>query len=117
MWNQKFVIWPYHFGPKNENECNVTIDFEAILLLVLDYLLFLQRKNKEYDEESLKLTGEILAMNSDFATLWNYRKEIFLHMTDTRFCYFILAIPFYSNTNILGFSWLMGIAAGIVTKI
>ncbi|XP_052816864.1 geranylgeranyl transferase type-2 subunit alpha-like [Mya arenaria] len=46
--------------------------------------IFEKRKNGEYDEEGLKLTGDILAMNSDFSTLWNYRKEIFLHMKDNR---------------------------------
>jgi len=27
MWNQKFVIWPYRFGPKNENECLTCVYF------------------------------------------------------------------------------------------
>ncbi|KAL4235249.1 hypothetical protein ACF0H5_006887 [Mactra antiquata] len=46
--------------------------------------IFEKRKNKEYDEEALKITGEILAVNSDFSTFWNYRKEIFLNMTENK---------------------------------
>eukprot|EP00058_Branchiostoma_floridae_P021958 XP_002607448.1 hypothetical protein BRAFLDRAFT_276668 [Branchiostoma floridae] len=39
--------------------------------------LFEKRKNAEHDGEALDLTGRILAHNSDFLTMWNYRKEIF----------------------------------------
>lgn len=47
-------------------------------------MIFSKRKNKEYDGEALKITGEILSMNPDFSTLWNYRKEIFLHFKDNK---------------------------------
>lgn len=45
---------------------------------------FKKRENGEYDEEGLKITGEILAVNPDFYTLWNFRKEIFVHFLQTR---------------------------------
>lgn len=45
---------------------------------------FKKRLNGEFDEEGLKLTGEILSVNPDFYSLWNYRKEIFLFMKDNK---------------------------------
>ncbi|XP_052232388.1 geranylgeranyl transferase type-2 subunit alpha-like isoform X3 [Dreissena polymorpha] len=42
------------------------------------------RLNKEYDDEVLQLTGQILQLNSDFSTLWNYRKEVFLYYKETK---------------------------------
>ncbi|XP_076079936.1 geranylgeranyl transferase type-2 subunit alpha-like isoform X2 [Mytilus galloprovincialis] len=45
---------------------------------------FKKRENGEYDEEGLKITGEILAVNPDFYTLWNFRKEIFVNFLQTR---------------------------------
>ncbi|ESO94984.1 hypothetical protein LOTGIDRAFT_160736 [Lottia gigantea] len=45
---------------------------------------FQKRENKEYDEEALKITGEILSVNPDFYSLWNFRKEIFLHFKDVK---------------------------------
>ena len=32
------------------------------------------------DEEALQLTQQLLSSNPDFATLWNYRREILMHM-------------------------------------
>ncbi|XP_077285094.1 rab geranylgeranyltransferase subunit alpha [Arctopsyche grandis] len=40
--------------------------------------IFLKRSQKAYDEESLKLTAEVLGDNPDFGTLWNFRREILL---------------------------------------
>ncbi|XP_056019962.1 geranylgeranyl transferase type-2 subunit alpha-like [Ostrea edulis] len=45
---------------------------------------FKKRLNGEFDEEGLKLTGDILSVNPDFYSLWNYRKEIFLFMKDNK---------------------------------
>lgn len=42
--------------------------------------IFKKRSNSELDEEALQLTQQLLASNPDFATLWNYRREIFLHL-------------------------------------
>ncbi|XP_006811905.1 geranylgeranyl transferase type-2 subunit alpha-like [Saccoglossus kowalevskii] len=39
---------------------------------------FQKRDNKEFDEEALEITGQMLSANSDFTTIWNYRKEVFL---------------------------------------
>ncbi|KAG7323411.1 hypothetical protein KOW79_013113 [Hemibagrus wyckioides] len=42
--------------------------------------IFKKRTNSELDEEALQLTQQLLASNPDFATLWNYRREILLHL-------------------------------------
>ncbi|TSL61140.1 Syntaxin-binding protein 3 [Bagarius yarrelli] len=41
---------------------------------------FTLRSDNELDEEALQLTQQLLASNPDFATLWNYRREILLHL-------------------------------------
>ncbi|XP_041376268.1 geranylgeranyl transferase type-2 subunit alpha-like [Gigantopelta aegis] len=46
--------------------------------------VFAKKSKGEYDEEALSITGEILAANSDVYTLWNYRKEIFLHFVESK---------------------------------
>ncbi|XP_053558352.1 geranylgeranyl transferase type-2 subunit alpha isoform X2 [Bombina bombina] len=43
-----------------------------------------KREAGELDKEALDLTGQILALNPDFASLWNLRREIFLHLRDNR---------------------------------
>uniref|UniRef100_A0A8D3AW72 Geranylgeranyl transferase type-2 subunit alpha n=1 Tax=Scophthalmus maximus TaxID=52904 RepID=A0A8D3AW72_SCOMX len=40
---------------------------------------FSKRKEGIWDDEALKLTQQVLSSNPDFATLWNYRKEILMH--------------------------------------
>ncbi|CAL1532309.1 unnamed protein product [Lymnaea stagnalis] len=42
--------------------------------------IFEKKINGELDEELLLLSGEVLAVNPDFYTLWNYRKETFLEL-------------------------------------
>ncbi|CAM1154611.1 Uncharacterised protein g11308 [Pycnogonum litorale] len=39
---------------------------------------FSKRKNRQYDNEALKVTTDILSANPDFYSLWNFRKEILL---------------------------------------
>ena len=39
-----------------------------------------QRKEGVWDDEALQLTQQLLSSNPDFATLWNYRKEILMHL-------------------------------------
>ena len=43
------------------------------------YNLFWQRKEEVYDEETALQLSQILPVNPDFYTLWNYRRDIFLH--------------------------------------
>ncbi|XP_046580321.1 geranylgeranyl transferase type-2 subunit alpha-like [Haliotis rubra] len=43
-----------------------------------------KRQQQEYDEEALHITAEILTSNSDFYSLWNYRKEIFKHFGEEK---------------------------------
>lgn len=39
-----------------------------------------QRKEGIWDDEALQLTQQLLSSNPDFATLWNYRREILMHL-------------------------------------
>ncbi|XP_041863026.1 geranylgeranyl transferase type-2 subunit alpha [Melanotaenia boesemani] len=41
---------------------------------------FSKRKDGILDEEALQLTQQLLSSNPDFATLWNYRREILMHL-------------------------------------
>ncbi|XP_030642856.1 geranylgeranyl transferase type-2 subunit alpha [Chanos chanos] len=45
---------------------------------------FNKRKDGVFDEEALQLTQQLLSSNPDFATLWNYRREILLHLEKER---------------------------------
>ena len=38
--------------------------------------VFDKKQNKEYDQEALDLTGQLLSSNPDFYSLWNFRREI-----------------------------------------
>ena len=55
-----------------------------MIIIIIIFSLF-QRKNGEMDQESLSLTEQVLAANPDFSTLWNFRREIFLHMKDEKY--------------------------------
>lgn len=41
---------------------------------------FSKRKEGVWDDEALQLTQQLLSSNPDFATLWNYRREILMHL-------------------------------------
>ncbi|CAB3980814.1 Geranylgeranyl transferase type-2 subunit alpha [Paramuricea clavata] len=43
-----------------------------------------KRKNGELDEEALNLTGQLLIVNPDFYSLWNYRREVLQHFKNER---------------------------------
>lgn len=45
---------------------------------------FSKRKEGVLDEGALLLTQKLLSSNPDFATLWNYRREILLHLETVR---------------------------------
>ncbi|KAG5849778.1 hypothetical protein ANANG_G00075310 [Anguilla anguilla] len=45
---------------------------------------FSKRKEGTMDVEALQLTQQLLSSNPDFATLWNYRREILLHQETVR---------------------------------
>ncbi|KAJ8278247.1 hypothetical protein GJAV_G00085540 [Gymnothorax javanicus] len=45
---------------------------------------FSKRKEGTMDVEALQLTQHLLSSNPDFATLWNYRREILLHLQTVR---------------------------------
>lgn len=55
-----------------------------MMIIIIIFSLF-QRKNGEMDQESLSLTEQVLAANPDFSTLWNFRRETFLHMKDEKY--------------------------------
>ncbi|KAI8759264.1 geranylgeranyl transferase type-2 subunit alpha [Biomphalaria glabrata] len=43
--------------------------------------IFLKKQNGELDQEMLLLSGEVLVVNPDVYTLWNFRKETFLELS------------------------------------
>ncbi|XP_024114892.1 geranylgeranyl transferase type-2 subunit alpha [Oryzias melastigma] len=45
---------------------------------------FSKRKEGVFDDEALQLTQQLLSSNPDFATLWNYRREILMHLETIR---------------------------------
>ncbi|OQR78654.1 geranylgeranyl transferase type-2 subunit alpha-like [Tropilaelaps mercedesae] len=44
--------------------------------------IFEKREASEFDEEILRVTAQVLENNPDDATLWNVRRETFLHMKE-----------------------------------
>ena len=42
--------------------------------------MLVKRANKEYDQASLVQTEKFSFLSPDFNTLWNYRREILLHL-------------------------------------
>ncbi|XP_024273427.1 geranylgeranyl transferase type-2 subunit alpha [Oncorhynchus tshawytscha] len=46
--------------------------------------IFTKRLEGVLDDEALQLTQQLLSSNPDFATLWNYRREILLHLETVR---------------------------------
>ncbi|KAG7228743.1 hypothetical protein INR49_008521 [Caranx melampygus] len=45
---------------------------------------FSKRKEGICDDEALQLTQQLLSSNPDFATLWNYRREILMHLESVK---------------------------------
>ncbi len=43
-------------------------------------LLLKHRRESNFSSETLNLTGKVLRMHPDYSSLWNYRREILLHM-------------------------------------
>uniref|UniRef100_I3J433 Geranylgeranyl transferase type-2 subunit alpha n=1 Tax=Oreochromis niloticus TaxID=8128 RepID=I3J433_ORENI len=48
---------------------------------------FSKRNEGIWDDEALQLTQQLLSSNPDFATLWNYRREILLHLETVKLIY------------------------------
>ena len=44
-----------------------------------------KREDGELDDEALDLTDQLLSANPDFYTLWNFRREVFLELTQSRY--------------------------------
>jgi geranylgeranyl transferase type-2 subunit alpha len=46
---------------------------------VMHHVLTIQRKERDYSEEALAKTTELLDLNPEFYTIWNYRRNILLN--------------------------------------
>lgn len=53
------------------------------------------RKNVPYDKTSFQLCAQVLTVNPDVYTLWNYRKEVVLQQIEMRY-FFKLFIAYRS---------------------
>lgn len=53
------------------------------------------------DDEALQLTQQLLSSNPDFATLWNYRREILMHMETVKLVISIFS-PYFLKNEMLG---------------
>ena len=49
-------------------------------IMAVNKQMLLKRANKEYDQASLVQTEKFSFLSPDFSTLWNYRREILLHL-------------------------------------
>ncbi len=43
-------------------------------------ILFAKREERDYSQDSLLILGKMLRLNPDFYSLWNFRREILLHL-------------------------------------
>lgn len=48
-------------------------------------ITFFQRKAGDYGPEAIRVTGDLLAANSDYSSLWNFRREIFLNWLENKY--------------------------------
>ncbi|KAK7202735.1 rab geranylgeranyltransferase alpha subunit [Myxozyma melibiosi] len=60
---------------KKRKEASKIIEYNALVERVGG-----SRKNEEYSSTALQLTTTLLKMNPEFYTIWNYRREILLHI-------------------------------------
>jgi hypothetical protein len=78
---------------------------DSSTLIELEFLLCLQRKANILSAESFGLTQKILEINPEFYTLWNFRRDIILHMTekgcDTINVPLFLYNPWYSDIALI----------------
>lgn len=72
---QQWIVWWGYYNYKIIN--HVTLSEPACIV-------YLQRAAGDHDEEALKLTRGILSNNPDELTLWNYRKDVFLKLKESR---------------------------------
>lgn len=56
------------------------------------------------DDDALQLTQQLLSSNPDFATLWNYRREILMHMETVKLVISIFSPFFFKRDFMLGSS-------------
>lgn len=61
---------------------------------------FSKRKDGVFDEEALQLSQQLLSANPDFATLWNYRREILMHLETVKLAVFLLLRPHYLSRDV-----------------
>ncbi len=52
-----------------------SVSYKSLVELILE-----KRQKKDYSTDSLELLGKMLKLNPDFYSLWNFRREILLHL-------------------------------------
>jgi len=67
------------YKPLSEEE-RKTINAKLVKIDTINKTMLAKRANKEYDEASLLQTEKFSYLSPDFATLWNYRREILQHL-------------------------------------
>lgn len=73
-------------GRKKEPEKKLSEEEQAAAeaklakIMAVNKQMLLKRANKEYDQASLVQTEKFSFLSPDFSTLWNYRREILLHL-------------------------------------
>lgn len=59
------------------------------MIQTAEIVFFLQRKEGILDDEAIQLTQQLLSNNPDFATLWNYRREILMHLETVKLDHYL----------------------------
>lgn len=60
------------------------------------------------DDEALQLTQQLLSSNPDFATLWNYRREILMHLETVKLVFQVFQVVHVGyGMNIMHLSFLI----------
>lgn len=60
--------------------CHITFPCVCLSVCLASVCPVCQRKEGVWDDGALQITQQLLSSNPDFGTLWNYRREILMHL-------------------------------------